>query len=103
MAEQYGVDVEGFHTSKMVEGGPLKNISALMFALNEACKLYTDFDNPPPPIPDNVATFVPCSILVTDRHNLGTGERIGRIQFFRLDGTGLSDQTWTITKSRSSQ
>jgi hypothetical protein len=87
-----------------VQSGRLRVADAFnqhQVALTAARKLYMDFNNPPPPFPDDVTTFPPCSILVTERRNIGTGERIGRVRFFRPDGSALSDQTWTVASASS--
>src|SRR5258708_875958 len=79
-------DAEGYRSSIMVRATHLANAAAVEFTLNEARKLYTDFGKPPPPVPANAGGLAPCSILVTERHKSGTGERIGRIQFLQPDG-----------------
>lgn len=83
----------------MVKAGPLTNLAALLFTMNEAMKLYTDFGNPPPPTPDNLADLPPCSLLVTEQHDVGTGKRIGRIQIFRTGETVAFDQQWIVAQA----
>lgn len=100
MTEQYGIkDADGFESRKMLEAGPLENVAALTFAINQVHKTYTSLEEPVPlPLPDSLATLPPCSVLVTERYKRSTDDRIGRIRFFRPDGTSLFDQTWTISK-----
>jgi len=84
----------------MVKAGPLINVPALMYAIAESRRLYTDFGNPPPPIPENVASFPPCSLLITEQYDISTGKRIGRVQILRDDATSLFDQKWIVAEVR---
>ena len=63
-------------------------------------ELYADIDNPAPPMPDRLS--FPCSMRITARHNIRTGERIGRVQFLSLSGDAvLFDDVWTVAKART--
>ena len=93
-------DEEGFRHAIMVKATPVASAAALAHVLAQACKLYTEFGNPPPPAPSNLALFVPCSVLVHERHNVGTGERIGVIQLFRPNGAVSFEKEWRITDAR---
>ena len=85
----------------------IKNGAAMGFALSETHKYFT---NPeaialgwtPPPIPADVLGFIPCALLITDGHNIVTGENTGRIRFLRdVQGSDEmathSDQTWVLS------
>lgn len=93
-------DAEGFQSALMFENTRVENPAAFAMSAALACKLYTDFGQPPPPMPDKLC--FPCSMLITERHKIGTGERIGRVQFLHLNGeTLLFDQVWTVTEAQS--
>ena len=90
-------DADGFRSVLMFENTRVENIAAFAYSAGLARKLYTDFGNPPPPMPVTPLRY-PCSMRVTEREKVGTGERIGRVQFVDLaDDTMLFDQTWAIT------
>jgi len=76
----------------------LQNLTSLGVALIWTAEHFAEFGLPAAPIPKNVSSFPPGNLLVTDRSNIGTGERIGRILFFRDDGATLFDQEWTIAE-----
>lgn len=94
------MDDQDFDTATIFHGMPLQNSAALAAALSLARSHFNEFGLPQPPIPDNAAGFSPCTLLITERHNLGTGERIGRIRFLRNEVTTLFDQEWSIAKPR---
>jgi len=72
-----------------------KTLEALKTALYLAFKLFEKHHEQPPPTPDNLATHVPCQVLIT-RHR-GKGQRItGRIQFVVPSGGTSYDKEWTI-------
>ncbi len=92
-------DEDGFQSSVIVRATHLTNAAAVELSIAAARKVYTDSGHPPPPFPDNALMLAPCSILVTERSDVGTGERIGHIQFLQPDGDmgfdgALFDQVW---------
>jgi hypothetical protein len=93
------VDADGFQSALMFENTRVGNAAVFATSASLAHKLYTDYGNPPPPMPDKLR--FPCSMRVTERHNTGTGERIGRVQFLHLDsGAVLFDESWTVAEAR---
>jgi hypothetical protein len=101
-SERYGVkDADGFRSALTFENTRVENPAAFAMSVALARKLYTDFGQPPPPIPDSLS--FPCSMRITERHKIGTGERIGRVQFLHLDGEMvLFDQVWMVAETRNS-
>jgi hypothetical protein len=53
----------------MVKAGPLINVPALMYAIAESRRLYTDFGNPPPPNPEKLASCSSPSSMTSAREN----------------------------------
>jgi hypothetical protein len=85
----------------------IENGAAMALALKLTHDYFTDFPAPhlgwtPPPIPADVANFIPCALLITDAHNFSTGENIGRVRFLRdvqgydTDATYF-DKEWILT------
>lgn len=74
----------------------IEDIFTFFDASTEVRKHYQDSGEKPPPMPDNVEDLLPCSLLVTERHESETGKRIGRVRFFRPDYSSLLDQEWNI-------
>jgi hypothetical protein len=98
--ERYGAtDAEGFRSALLFENTRVENLAAFAMSATFARKLYTGFGKPPPPMPDSLS--FPCSMRITERDKLSTGEQIGRVQFVHLDNeTVLFDQVWTVSEPR---
>jgi hypothetical protein len=79
----------------LVEVSRIENVGALGVVLEETRKYFAAPRHTQPPIPDDVASFVPCRLLITELE-AGHRKRVGRIQFLRFDGTSLYDREWTI-------
>ena len=89
-------NADSFSEGVMFHADRIENVADLAFVWSEVVKLFTSSGNTAPPMPKDMITFPPCKLLVTDRHRIGTGERTGRVQFSRLDGSSCSDETWQI-------
>jgi hypothetical protein len=79
----------------LIEATIIENTAALASILAETRQYFSAPRLTQPPIPDNVMSFVPCKLLVTELEG-EEEKRLGRIQFLRLDETSLYDQEWTI-------
>jgi hypothetical protein len=73
----------------------IENQAQLQFALMLTRKYFSDANWLQPPIPDNVISFVPCELLITETTN-DQRKMTGRIQFLRNDGTSCFDKEWSI-------
>ena len=96
-------DKDGFRVAVLIRMPMLRTGAALAYALTETRRYFDDGQSPQPPLPDDPACFIPCTLLVTERYKVGTGERIGRIQFLR-DGSEnviLFDQEWTVANGQT--
>lgn len=74
----------------------LETAPALAFALTMTKKYFADAGWRQPPLPEDVASIIPCTLHASSKDGEERGELIGRIQFIRPDGTVLFDQQWTI-------
>ena len=83
----------------LIEATRVENMSALTFLLAETRKYFSAPRHSQPPIPDDVMSFVPCKLLITELE-APPRTRVGRIQFLRLDDTTLYDREWIIDEER---
>ena len=90
-------DSEGFDCSVIVEAYDILSAGVLSAIWSQTVSLYLQAGDLSPPTPANMNTFPPCSLSVTERQNFSLGLRIGRVKFLRPDGSGISDQVWTIS------
>lgn len=59
-------------------------------------KYFDHFNLPQPPLPENLADFVNCELLITEtRHT--DGKRTGQIRFIRANRDVCYEQEWTIS------
>ena len=79
----------------LIEATIIQNAAALDSILADTRQYFSAPRHNQPPIPDNVMSFVPCKLLITELEG-EQEKRLGRIQFLRLDETSLYDQEWTI-------
>ena len=82
----------------------IQNVASMAYALG---LIRQHFEFPgliqaQPPMPDDVISLIPSSVVITDKFDIATGERVGRIRFLRdiqaedMDDT-LYDREWMIS------
>jgi hypothetical protein len=77
------------------------NTRVLVEVTNLATReLFDEFRMPTPPLPENVLTLVPCSLLVTETQGKG-GLRTGKIKLTDPHGGVLYENEWSISAARS--
>ncbi len=100
-------DSDLIRSATLIRYPMIENMAQMALALKWTHEYFTEFPAPrlgwtPPPIPANVVSFIPCTLLITDMSNVATGETIGRIRFLR-DVQGYdteptySDQEWLLS------
>jgi hypothetical protein len=82
----------------LIELTIIENAAVLESVLADTQQYFSAPRHTQPPIPDNVMSFVPCKLLITELEG-EPEKRVGRIQFLRLDETSLYDQEWTIDEA----
>ena len=85
----------------------IENMAQMALALKWTHEYFTEFPASrlgwtPPPIPADVVSFIPCTLLITDMSNIATGENTGRIRFLRdVEGYNTEatyfDQEWLLS------
>ena len=94
-----------FRSSTLLRIPMIKNAAVMAYALKlnkDYFTAYPALNWASPPLPADMASFIPCTLLVTDRSNIATGEIIGRIRFLQdVDGYDTEatyfDEEWIIT------
>jgi hypothetical protein len=79
----------------LIEATIIENVSALVHILASTREYFSAPRHSQPPIPDNVMSFVPCKLLITELEAERI-TRVGRIEFLQLDGSPLYDREWII-------
>jgi hypothetical protein len=88
------------NTRVLVEVTNLATRGALALTINWMRELFDEFRVPTPPLPENVLTLVPCSLLVTETQGKG-GLRTGKIKLTDPHGGVLYENEWSISAARS--
>jgi hypothetical protein len=71
------------------------DVPALSSALFRAAHLFESAGQQPPPLPQHLATHVPCRLLVT-KHISKTQRVTGRIQLLMLEAGVNYEKEWVI-------
>ncbi len=91
---------DGFQTVPLFQSRKIRNEASLDFVLAQVLAFCDSRQLPRPQMLTGAATHFPCRIILSERRNRATDERIGRMQVVHDDGTGLLDVRWQIALPR---
>jgi len=79
----------------LIRGANLTNAAQLVHMFGEARRYFAEFALPLPPLPDNVADFVGCDLLITETRGANR-ERLGKVTLTTPGGDVRYERDWVI-------
>ena len=83
-------------TAKIIEVTDLQTPASLAMTVVEVRQFFDEYHLPQPPLPDNVLTLAPCSLLIIETQ-AAAGRTDARITITNPQGDTLYEREWQLT------
>lgn len=83
----------------LIHAENIPNAVQLAHVFLEAWRYFAEFEQPLPPLPDDMAKYAGCDFLITETES-DDGTRIGKVTLTQ-DGEVRYDRDWVISSART--